>query len=249
MRNIWILFKREMMAYFFSPMAYVVGFAVLIITGFYFKMIIDILSQEPGPYTPMDWFFNGIFSWILILVIIPVITMRLFAEEKKTGTLEGMMTVPIRDTEYVLGKFLSAFGFFVLIWAPTFSYVFILRNFAKDTTPLDMGPIFGGYIGFFLVGMLLIAIGCFASSLTRNQIIAAIICFVACATLFFTGIYFYIQSTGPGRNFFDYISMLAHMQEMARGILDWRRVAFYLSGTLFFLFLTHRVVQSRQWKS
>src|SRR4051812_38688454 len=108
MSNIWILFKREMMAYFFSPIAYIVAFCMLLLTGVSFNIIVTVLSTQPGPYTPMDWFFNGMFTWIILLLVPPCIAMRLFAEEKKTGILEGIMTAPIRDTEYVLGKFLSA---------------------------------------------------------------------------------------------------------------------------------------------
>jgi ABC-2 type transport system permease protein len=249
MRNIWILFKREMMAYFFSPIAYIVAFCTLVLTGVSFDIVIGFLNGQPGSNTALQWFFNGIFTWIILLVVPPVIAMRLFAEEKKAGILEGIMTAPLRDTEYVLAKFLSALFFYVLLWAPTFSYVFVLRSCAKDTTPLDMGPVIGGYLSLFLVGMLFMAMGCFASSVTRNQIIAAIISFICCAGSFFISIYFYMNTAGPSRDFFEYISIYPHMQEMTRGILDWRRVVFYFSATSFFLFLTHRVVQSRQWKS
>jgi len=249
MKNIWILFKREMAACFYSPIAYIVAVCMLAIAGFSFSTIIAFLSEGPSDYSPMMWFFNGIFTWIVLLVVTPVITMRLFADEKKTGTIEALMTTPLKDIEYVLAKFLSAFAFFVALWIPTLNYVFVLRHFAKDTTPLDPGPIIGGYIGLFLVGMLLIAIGCTASASTRNQIIAAIIAFAISCVLFFSGIYFYIHSTDQYREIFDYFSMLAHMQEMSRGTIEWKRVVFYLTGTTFFLFLTHRIVQSRQWKS
>jgi ABC-2 type transport system permease protein len=249
MRNIWILFKREMMAYFFSPIAYIVAVCMLALTGISFDIVMGFLNGQPGSYSALQWFFNGIFTWIILLVVPPVIAMRLFAEEKKTGILEGIMTAPLRDTEYVLAKFLSAFLFYIILWTPTFAYIFILRNSSNDSSPLDMGPIMGGYISIFLVGMLFISMGCFASSVTRNQIIAAIISFVLCAGTFFISIYFYMNTVGPNRNFFEYIAIYPHMQELTRGVLDWRRVFFYLSSSGFFLFLTHRVVQSRQWKS
>ncbi len=249
MKNIWILFKREMASYFYSPIAYIMGICVLLQMGFNFFTYATFLSESPSDYSLMMWFFNGIFTWIMILVIPPVITMRLFADEKKTGTIEALMTTPLRDIEYVLAKFFSAFAFFVALWIPTVNCVFVLRHFAKDTTPLNPGPIIGGYIGLFLVGMLLIAIGCMASASTRNQIIAAIIAFAISCVLFFSGIYFYFHSTDQYREIFEYFSMLVHMQEMSRGAIEWKRVVFYLTGTIFFLFLTHRIVQSRQWKS
>lgn len=249
MRNVAILFKRELLAYFCSPIAYIVGVCVLGLTGISFNMIVTILTEGPSDYTPLMWFFNGMFTWIILLVVPPVITMRLFADEKRTGTIESMMTAPLRDAEYVAAKFLSGLFFFCLIWLPTLAYVWVLRHFSHDKTPLDIGPVAGGYLGLFLMGMLLVAIGCMASASTRNQIIAAVISFAMSCALFFAGIYFYLNAAGQGREFFESFSMLAHMQELSRGVLEWKRLVFYLSGTGFFLFVTHRIVQARQWKT
>ncbi len=249
MRNILILLKRELMSCFYSPIAYIVGACVLAVMGFSFFTIATLLSEGPSDYSPIMWFFNGMFTWIVLLVVPPVITMRLFADEKKTGTIETLMTAPVKDFEYVLAKFLGALFFFVILWLPTSSYVFVLRRFARDSTPLDMGPILGGYLALFLIGMLLISIGCMASASTRNQIIAAVMAFAVGCLLFFTGIYFYVNAADKYRSVFESFSMLAHMQDMSRGVLEWKRVVFYLSGTAFFLFLTHRIVQTRQWKS
>ena len=249
MRTLWILFRREMMAYFFSPIAYVVAVCVLVVMGSSFFMIALILSREPSELSVVQWFFNWMFNWIVMLVVIPVITMRLFADEKKTGTLETLMTAPLRDWEYVLAKFFGGFVFYLLLWVPTFLYLFVLRHFAKDTTPLDWGPLIGGYLGVFLIGMLLVSMGCMASACTRNQIIAAVLTFAMGCTVFFGGIYFYINAADASRNFFEYFSMPEHMQELSRGTLEWKRVVFYLTGSFFFLFVTHRIVQARQWKS
>ncbi len=249
MRNILILLKREMMSYFYSPIAYIVGACVLGIMGFSFYMVTTILSEGPSDYSAIMWFFNGFFTWIVLLVVPPVVTMRLFADEKKTGTIEALMTAPVRDLEYVMAKFLGGLLFYIILWVPTFSYVFVLRHFAQDTTPLDMGPIVGGYLGLLLIGMLLVSVGCMASATTRNQIIAAVIAFAAGCILFFTGILFYMNAADKYRNLFETFSMLQHMQELSRGVVEWKRVVFYLSGTAFFLFLTHRIVQARQWKS
>lgn len=249
MRNIWIIFKREMMAYFLSPIAYIVGACVLAIMGINFHLIVTFLSDGPSDYNPSTWFFNGIFTWIVLLVVPPVITMQLFADEKKTGMVETMMTAPLKDIEYVLAKFLSGFIFFIVLWVPTFNSIFVLRYFSKDHAPLDPGPLMGGYIGLFLMGMLFIAIGCMASASTRNQIIAAVISFTISCSLFFLGIFFFSHVADRNRDFFEYFSMIEHMRNMSRGIIELKRVAFYLSGVVFFLFVTHRIIQSRHWKS
>ena len=129
------------------------------------------------------------------------------------------------------------------------NYVFILRHYAKDTTPLDLGPILGGYLGLFLIGILMIAVGCMASASTRNQIIGAVLAFAINGVFFFSGIYFYVNAADKHRSFFEYFSMLAHMQTMSRGVIEWERIIFYLSSTALFLLITHRIIQSRHWKS
>lgn len=249
MRNIWILFKREMMAYFFSPIAYIVGVCVLATMGLGFSWIVASLVETPSEHSASMWFLNNFFYWIILLIVPPVITMRLFADEKRMGTIESLMTTPLRDTEYVLGKFLSAVAYFVLLWAPTLNIVFVLRHFSGDTTPVDLGPIVGGYLGSFLMGTLFIAAGCMASASTRNQIIAAVIGFGISFTLFTAGVFFYLKAADASRPLFEYFSMVEHMREMSRGLIEWKRVVFYLSGTAFFLFVTQRMVQARQWKS
>lgn len=249
MRNIWTLFKREMASYFYSPIGYIVAASFLAVVGGSFIFIISSLSESPSDYTPMRFFFNGIFSWIVLLVVVPVITMRLFADEKKTGTIEALMTTPLRDIEYVLAKFFSACAFYIVLWLPTVNCIFVLRHFSRDTTPLDMGPVWGGYIGMLLIGMLLISMGCMASAATRNQIVAAVVSFALSCTLFLVGIFYFLNISGGFREVFEGMSMLVHLDEMSRGVIDWRYVVFYLSGTFFFLFVTHRMVQSRQWKN
>jgi ABC-2 type transport system permease protein len=248
MSNTWVIFKREMMAYFYSPIAYIVGVCVLLLVGINFQIILEVLSQPGSPteYGPMMWFFNTFFTWLVLLLAPPIITMRLFSDEKRMGTLEGLMTVPLRDIDYVLGKFLSAYVFFILLWVPTFNYVYVLRYFSKEQAPLDLGPIVGGYLGIFLIGMLLIALGCIASASTRNQIIAAIISFSFSAGLLCIGMLAYYDKSNAVK---AAIAMTEHLSDFSRGMVDWRRVVFYLSSTALSLFITHRMVQSRHWKT
>ena len=227
MRSLWILFRKEMMGYFFSPIAYIVGVCILAVMGFSFFTITVILSEGPSDYSVFQWFFNGMFNWLTVLVVIPVITMRLFADEKKMGTIETLMTAPVRDWEYVLAKFLSGYVFYLVLWVPTFVYAFVLRYFSKDNTPLDVGPILGGYLGFFLVGMLLISMGCVASASTRNQIIAAVLAFAMGCAFFFTGIYFYLYGTDKYREVFEVAKdmPMAQAREIVAMVYDLRPVA------------------------
>jgi ABC-2 type transport system permease protein len=244
MRNVAILFKREMLAFFCSPIAYIVGVCVLGLTGIGFFSALDFIFDNPSEYAPMMWFFNGLFTWIVLLMVPPVITMRLFADEKRTGTIEALMTTPLRDAEYVAAKFLSGLFFFCVLWLPTLAYVWVLRHFSNDRTPLEIGPVAGGYLGLLLVGMLLVAIGCMASASTRNQIIAAVFSFALGLGLFIAGFLFYRNEA-----LFESLSLYAHLMEISRGVVVWPRLAFYLTGTAFFLFVTHRIVQARQWKT
>ncbi len=248
MRNIWILFKREMMVYFFSPIAYIVAGCVLLVMGISFFLTLQFLENSWGDYSPMEMFFNGFFTWIILLAVPPIITMRLFAEEKKSGAIETLMTTPLRDIEYVLAKFFSGYVFYMLLWIPTLNIIFVLRYFAKDHTPLDLGPVMGVYSGIFLIGMLFTAVGCVASASTRNQIVAAVIAFTLNCGLFLVGFLFYGSVAGPYHDFFESIAMLTHLQDMTKGWIKWEQVGFYLSSTIFLLFVTHRMVQARQWK-
>lgn len=250
MRNIWILFKREMMSYFYSPIAYVVGVCVLALTGMAFGQVVLTLLQSPADYSPMGGFFFGPFTWFILLIVPPILTMRVFADEEKSGAIESMMTAPIRDVEYVLAKFFGAYTFFVLLWLPTVNYVFLLRYFARDSMPLDPGPLIGGYVGLALIGLMLISIGCMASACTRNQVIAAVISFAIGLTIFIVGIFFYILPSDKYHAVLGHVSMFAHLfHSMSRGVLEWPQLVFYVSMTAFFLFVTHRMVQSRRWKT
>ncbi len=249
MKNIWILFRKEMAGYFFSPIAYIVGVCVLLVMGSSFYMISIILSKEPSEYSVFQWFFNWMLNWLTILIMIPIVTMRLFSDEKRTGTIETLMTAPVRDWEYVLAKFAGGFIFYLILWAPTLLYLFVLGYFSTDTTPIDWGSMLGSYLGIFLIGMLLVSMGCMASACTRNQIIAAVLAFAMGCAFFFGGVFFYINAAEATRGFFEYFSMLDHMQKMSRGVLEWERVVFYLTSSFFFLFVTHRIVQARQWKN
>jgi ABC-2 type transport system permease protein len=174
--------------------------------------------------------------------------MRLLSEEKRAGTIEMLMTAPVTDFEVVFAKWLGAVALYTLMWALTVLYVLILRHFSA-TAALDLGPIASGYVGVLIIGQFLIAIGLLSSSLTKNQVAAALMSF---AIIFFFVIVLnwlgYLFQGGALGKIFRALSPFEHMDDFSRGILDLRPIVLYLSGTVLALFLTVRAVESRRWR-
>ncbi len=247
MKNVPALLRREWDSYFSSVLGYIVLMFFLLVMGIIFGVIVKFLNQGPTQMTAMKIMFS--MFWIPSLVVIPMITMRLLAEEKRSGTIELLMTAPVRDFEVVLAKFLGACTLYTLMWAGTALYVVILRHFSGGTAELDLGPIASGYIGVLLVGQFLIAIGLFASSMTKNQVAAALMSFAVIFGVLIVFNWLTILFQGGTLNtFFKSISAFEHMEDFARGVLDIRPVVLYLSGTVLLLFATTRVVESRKWR-
>ena len=221
MKKFLAIVAREWRAYFFSPLAYVIVAAFLVMNGMIFYAIVNFLNSPNAPKgQALPYLFTNYYFWIFNLFVVPIIAMRLFAEERKSGTIEILLTSPVTETEVVLGKFAGALGFFLTLWAPTLIYVWILRS----QIPVDLGPVAAGYLGIVLLGAYFLSVGTFASTLTKNQIVAAILTF---------GILIPIFST----DLLGYFNLWDHMEELARGIVDTRRLVYYLSATAFFLFL------------
>jgi len=248
MRNIPTLWKREMASYFFSPIAYIVMAGFLLINGFFFWQILNMFNGQPdipSDVSPMQIVFGGSFLfWVLVLIIPPVLTMRLFAEEKKAGTIEVLLTAPVTDAEVVLGKFFGAFSFYMLLWLPTAFYVLILHHYGS----IEMGPILAGYLGVLLLGALYVSIGVFTSAMTSNQVVAAVFCFAILAMLFLASFMGSFVNSEQARTILEYISFLDHIQDLNRGIVNTKPLVFYLSLTIFCLFLTVRILETRRWK-
>ena len=248
MRAFFILWRKELGSYFSSPIAYVTSVFFLAVMGFSFWLLVDFLVEQPGSPGAMQALFDSFFFWVALLVVVPVITMRSFAEEKRSGTIEVLMTAPVTDPAVVLAKFAGALGFFAAMWTPTALYALLLQRLAPLPVSLDAGPLLGGYLGALLIGAFYISIGVFASSLTSNQIIAAIVAFAAFGLFFFAGLLTFSVRDPALREVAAYFSALSHMSEFARGAVDSRPVVLYLTGTAFMLFATVRVVESRKWK-
>ena len=235
------IFRRELRAYFLSPTAYVVLCFLLIANGIAFAMILSILNDplaQPG--RPLDFFFSGVFYWIVVITAAPLLTMRLVAEERRSGTFEMLATAPVSEGQIVAGKYCAALVFYAFLWLPTLTYAVIVAFHSE----LDWGSVAGGYLGVFLVGALFLAVGLFASALTANQIIAAVMSFAILLALFCVGFLEWFVNTPWLREAAGYLSMINHMEELAKGIVDTRRPVFYVSTTLFVLFLTGRALEA-----
>lgn len=247
MKTVWILAKRELLSYFCSPVAYVLLFVFLLVNGYTFWILVSALNDPRTTVNGavMQLFFGGtFFFWFDVILICTVLAMRLFAEENKNGTLEVLMTAPVRDTEVVFGKFLGAFLFYALLWLPTVIYPALLFRYAAP----DWGPIASGYLGVLLLGALLLSIGLFTSSLSKNQIVAAVIAFTVSFLLFSLSFLEFFIPAPEWKGAFGYVNMITQFDDFGKGVIDTRTLVYYLSLTLFFLYLTLKAVESRKWK-
>lgn len=247
------VYRRELSSYFQSPIFYAVAFVFLALFGYlYFASVLgygyySFQAQDPriaAQLNGTDMVLTPLLhdTSVVLLLIMPLLTMRTFAEERKTGTIELLFTYPLRDLETLFGKLAAVFTIFAVIVAGTVPCVAYLAHL----TPLDGGVIASSYIGLFLLGSAFLCLGIFVSSLTENQIIAAIISFGALLALWLIG--FVGQFAGGGGGVLSYLSILQHFDAFTRGVVDSRDVAFYLFFCAFFLFGTLRVLESMRWR-
>jgi ABC-2 type transport system permease protein len=250
MRKFYVLFSREVRSYFYSPIAYIVLVFFLLVTGVDFYFQISFMNQRPLTYSVQEAFFNSIFFWFAFVLIFPLITMRLFAEEFKLGTIEPLTTAPVRDGQVVLAKFFGALFFYVILWIPTLAYFWIFQILTHQPAANAVGAIWGSYLMLLLLGMFYLSVGCLASVLTKNQIIAAIISFCAITLLFFLGLiqFILLDVSSDARQLLGYFSAIEHMGTFSRGMIDTRPIVLYLSMTMVLLTLTYQAFQSRKWR-
>ena len=250
MRKFFVLLNREVRSYFYSPIAYIVLVFFLLVSGFDFYFQISFMNQRQVSYSVQEAFFNSVFFWFAFVLIFPLITMRLFAEEFKLGTIEPLMTAPVRDWQVVLAKFFGAVVFYVVLWIPTLLYFVIFQRITHQPAANSTGAYLGAYLMLLLLGMFYLSVGCLASVLTKNQIIAAIISFCAITLLFFLGLVSFIllDISSTTRQLLGYFSAIEQMGTLSRGEIDTRPMVLYLSMTAVMLALTHQAFQTRKWK-
>ncbi len=255
MKNIWAICKKEIKTYFTSPIAYVVITVFLVLIGFFFYSLIWWFNSQSLQMAQNQYYYQQlninqmVYSplfhnmSIILLLMIPLLTMRLFSEEKKRQTDELLFTSPISVNQIILGKyFASLFVLLVMLFLTGILSIFV---FAYGNP--ELAPILSGYLGLFLVGAAFMAVGIFFSSLTENQIVSAILTFGA-LLLFWILNWASYSAGGMWKSVLNYLSFFQHFDDMTRGILDTTDLVYYLSFIFLGLFLTHSVIQSRRWR-
>jgi ABC-2 type transport system permease protein len=255
MRPLLSLIRREFAAYFLSPVAYVTIAVFLLVTGHLFYLTMSGLNEtgSRGIEYPMTLLLGDEKFWLVFLFIPPLLTMRLLAEERGTGTLEMLLTAPIRDWQVVAGKYIGAMLFYVVLWLPTLAYLPVLLGFDWETRHAAIDPAYAvtSYLGVFLAGAMFLAIGLFVSSLVRSQLVAAMVAMVV--SLVFVVAAFWRPEL-DANSFWDrliaFVSVPEHFRrDFARGVIDTRHVVLYLSVTALCLFLTVRSLEARRLRA
>jgi ABC-2 type transport system permease protein len=236
MRNAWIILKRELAAYFASPVAYAVGAMFLLLAGVFFALPFFFGSREA---TLRSW-MNTV--TVLLLFIAPMLTMKLLAEEKQSGTIELLLTSPLRDWEMVTGKFLAALTYWLALLVVTLIYPFILQIFGNP----DWIPIATGYLALLLVGGAMLAIGVLSSAISPNQITAVMVAF-AILLVFYIAANFQNVFRGTVGDVVAYLSLTTHMDDLMKGVIDSSHLLYYLSVIVGSLFISTRVIETRRW--
>ena len=241
MKNIAAIVMKELYTYFVSPVAYFVFFIFTAVSGFLFAVIFYGIFQSQGQSNVI---MEAIFSpmSVILLFFTPALTMKLFAEERKSGTIELMSTSPVRDTEMVLGKFLASLALTLFMLLLTLLFPTLIAAFGE----IDMGKIASGYLGLILLASTFLSLGLLISSMSKNQIVAALTSFGILLTLWIIG----SLSDLAGRfgEFLAYLSLIEHFQGFARGVVGSKHIVYFLSFTTVCLFATVKSVESSKWR-
>lgn len=253
--KVWPIFKKEMRLYFTSPIAWVILTSFALITGYFFYSIFAFfsLASMQSMMNPMmgrelnatDSVLRPLLSNIsvILLLLMPLVTMRLFAEERRSGTIELLLTYPVRDGAVLLGKYLAALAVYAAMLAITLVYPGIVLYFTR----VEGGVLLTGYVGLLLMGATFLAVGVFASSLTENQIVASITTFGILLIFWVLG-WSADYAGGMWGRVLTHVSLLEHFDSFAKGVLDTKDILYYVDFTVVALFLTLRSLEARRWK-
>lgn len=248
MSSFWPIFKRELFAFFVTPLAWVLITVFLLVQGMHFFLLVDHFAsagQAASDQTPLQAFFgNTVLLYVVLFLLVPPMTMRLFAEERRSGTIESLMTAPVSSVAVVLAKYAAVLLTYVAMWAPTTLYVVILRQ----TGEVDLKVAAAAYLGVFLVGATYLAIGLLMSAITKSQFLALVLTALLVLALFILGVGEFVTRDGTlMHSICSHVSVWAHMNDFASGIVDTRRLVFYGSVTTLCLFTTVRAVDAWRW--
>jgi len=244
----WTLYKRELSSYFQSAVAYVVLFGSALIQGMFFVLLLRIIMEQSiKDQNLVQMFFNGLLYWLFLLGQVPLITMRLFSEEFKLGTIEMLLTAPVREWDVVLAKFFGALSFFIILWLPFVIDLFMVQMFSRPAPPVFWAQLGLTAMTMVLAGGFYVSLGIFSSVLTKNQIISAVLCFAFLLVIFFISLWRYVPHTDTATlEAISYVSGIEHMQNATLGIFDSRPVVFYVTVTAFMLMLTKTILEGRR---
>ncbi|HXX70436.1 MAG TPA: ABC transporter permease [Polyangiaceae bacterium] len=248
MRAFWPIYKRELFAFFVTPLAWVLIVVFLLVQGMHFFLLVDHFARQAdatSDETPLSAFFgNTVLLYLVLFVLIPPMTMRLFAEERRSGTIETLMTAPVSSSAVVLAKYAAVLTTYVAMWLPTVLYVVILGR----TGPVDWNAAASAYLGVLLVGAAYLALGCCASALTRSQFLAMIWTALILLVLFILGLGEFVTREGTVmHDVCAHVSVWAHMNDFASGLVDTRPLVFYGTLIVLSLFITTRAVDAWRW--
>jgi ABC-2 type transport system permease protein len=243
----WTIARRELASFFFSPIAYGIATIVLFLNGVFFYIYLTHEQIDGDLRQAIPLLYGGfLFYWFLALLVPPLLTMRLFAEEKRSGTIEMLMTAPVTDVSVVLGKYLAVVGYYLALWLPTLLYSLLLRSLGGDP---DLGLVAAGLLATLLSGALFLAIGLFTSACTSNQVLAAAAGLVLNLVLFFLPLLATLAIRPATKDLLERYSIYEiFLSGFLTGLVDTAHVVYFLSLAGFFLFLTVRVVEARKWK-
>jgi ABC-2 type transport system permease protein len=247
-RAFWAVVKRELFAFFVTPLAWILIVVFLVVQGMHFYLLVDHFASQPdatGDETPLSAFFgNTVLLYLVLFMLVPPMTMRTFAEERRSGTIETLMTAPVSSSAVVLAKYAAVLVTYVVMWAPTALYLVILGR----TGALDWRAAGSAYLGVLLVGAGYLAIGICASALTRSQFLAMIWTALVLLVMFILGVGEFVTREGTALHALcAHVSVWSHMNDFASGLVDTRRLLFYGTLIVLPLFVTTRAVESWRW--
>lgn len=248
MSGFFAIYRREMLSLWVTPLAWVLLVVFLVLQGTIFYSIVvhfTSVAEIAAESGPVEAYFGqeSVFLLMTLLLVCPALTMRTFAEERRSGTIEALLTAPVTPGGVVLGKYAAILTTYVAMWAPTLLYVVILRN----TGAVDWGAVFASYVGLFGIGAAYLSLGTLASAMTKSQLVALLLAIFVEFGLFVLGVGEYVFEAGPFQDLCAYVSMASQMEEMSRGVIDLRRLTFDASVAVTSLFVTARVVDSWRW--
>lgn len=249
--QIWLVLSwKELRSYFFSPLGYVVMALVLAMFGISFRFALDGMAGRVSQFSLVYLTFNYFWFWMIYFLVFPLITMKSFAEERRSGTAEQLFTAPVTAWEVVLGKYSAAMVFHLAIWLPTMLNFALFEFWSGSSAAFAPGGFWGTYLILFLVGSMNVAMGLFASSVTSSQVVAGVLGFCLVTVHFFLG-FSHQLGTRISAEVLErvrYFSTFEHFRTFSQGLIDSRPVVYYVSMAALFLVFTHAVVDSRRWR-